>query len=65
MNEIKEADIPNILASKPSGKSTPQTINVMVVPPPSNMDQNAAFGFGFFKNNPPMTGMNNPETMNA
>ena len=62
---MSDALIPKIFASSPSGNSAPHMIKVIVVPPPSNIDQKAAFGLGRFRNNPPSTGTNNPDTINA
>jgi hypothetical protein len=57
--------IPKKFASKPKGKLISLRIRIKVVPPPNNIEYNAAFDEGFFKNIVPNTGTNNPETINA
>ena len=65
MNINRDAEIPKIFASKPSGKYPPYTIKEMVTVPPTSIDQNAALGFGFETNKPPITGTKSPETIKA
>ena len=71
MNVIKDTLIPNIFASKCSGKFILkgnllfERISPIVVEPPSNILQKAAIGLLFFQNKAPKTGTNNPETIKA